>query len=78
MSHSFSTEIQGNSYDLNAVQKELKHTHERMINHYMEHTEQTKNVIETHLVGTQDRWLTPDDVIKFGIADEIKMIELPD
>lgn len=77
MSHSFSTEIQGNSYDLHAVQKELKHTHERMVNHYIKHTELTKHMIETHLVGTQDRWLTPDDVVKFGIADEIKMMELP-
>ena len=78
MSHSFSTEIQGNSYDLNAIQKELKHTHDSMINHYIEHTELTKHMVETHLVGTQDRWLTPDDVVKFGIADKIGMFELPD
>lgn len=78
MSHSFSTEIQGNSYDLNAIQKELKHTHERMVSHYIEHTEQTKHIIETHLIGTQDRWLTPEDVIKFGIADEIRKISLPE
>ena len=77
MSHSFSTEIQGNSYDLNAIQKELKHTHERMINHYMEHTDQTRVSIETHLIGTQDRWLTPEDVVKFGIADSIRPLALP-
>lgn len=77
MSHSFSTEIQGNHFDLQSVQKELEYTHARMVNHYITHTNQTKVTIETHLIGTQDRWLTPQDVVKFGIADEVRRIELP-
>jgi len=72
MSHTWSWGANGNSHDLEAIQKEFAQSTERMIAHYKKCTGKTEKYIKTHLVGHTDAWLTPAEALKHGLIDEIK------
>ncbi|MDZ4695811.1 MAG: ATP-dependent Clp protease proteolytic subunit [Deltaproteobacteria bacterium] len=73
LSHRFSWWAVGNHSELLMQRKEIDLTHQRILAHYRQHTRlKTDDAIQTHLLRDVDSWLTPDEAVKFGIADIIE------
>jgi ATP-dependent Clp protease, protease subunit len=71
MSHQYSWGAIGNHSDLLAVRKEQDVTMEKILKHYKETTKLSEKVILSNLLKEHDVWLTPEEAIKFNIADKI-------
>ena len=73
LSHRFSAMTVGNHSQLLAGRKELDLEHDRIVNHYLSYTNiNSKDELEEYLLRDVDTWLTPDEAVKFGIADIIE------
>ena len=47
--------------------------HERIVNHYLSYTNiDSKDKLEQYLLRDVDTWLTPEEAIKYEIADIIE------
>lgn len=75
MSHTYSTDVGGNHWDIKEVQRELQNTQDRILSQYMACTGLPKNKIIKELIGRSDRWLNPAQVVEYGIADRISKVE---
>jgi ATP-dependent protease ClpP protease subunit len=42
-----------------------------MLSHYKKCTGKSEKYIRKHLLSPQDEWLTPEEVVKHGIADSV-------
>jgi len=71
MSHQYSWGAVGNHSDLLAVRKEQDVTMAKILKHYKETTKLSEKVITANLLKEHDVWLTPEEAIKFHIADKI-------
>lgn len=71
MSHVYSAGSGGKEFDLYARVKSFKQTSSNMINHYKKCTGKSEKYIRTHLLPAEDVWLSPEEVIKHGVADQI-------
>jgi ATP-dependent Clp protease protease subunit len=71
MSHLYSWGTAGSHNNLISANKEFNSIYDRMLKHYMNCTGLTKKVIEKELLCEHDVWLTSDEAVKYGIADEI-------
>jgi ATP-dependent Clp protease protease subunit len=77
LSHRFSDRAGGNHSQLVACRKEQDMTHERIVNHYIQCTSvKTREELESTLLLPVDTWLSPEEAIKYGIADVIDSIKL--
>lgn len=75
LSHRFSAITGGNHSQLIAFRKELDLEHERIVNHYLSYTNiESKSELEKYLLQDVDTWLTPEEAVKFGIADIIEPV----
>jgi ATP-dependent Clp protease protease subunit len=71
MSHTYSWGSGGKEHELYAIQKEFELSSERMLSHYKKCTGKSEKYIRKHLLSPQDDWLTPEEVVKHGIADSV-------
>lgn len=71
MSHPFSTMIGGTYHDLLNSQRELNFTHKRILDNYKKCTDMSEKKIMKKLLGNVDSWLSPEEAVKYGIADRI-------
>lgn len=71
MSHVYSAGSKGKEFDLYARVKSFEQTSNNMIQHYKKCTGKTETYIRKNLLPAEDVWLTPEEVIKHGIADNI-------
>jgi len=71
MSHQYSWGSKGKEHELYAITKQFEISSERMVSHYKKCTKKSETYIRKHLLSPTDAWLTTDEVIKHGIADEI-------
>ncbi len=72
LSHRFFSISAGNHSELIARRKEEDFLHERLIEHYIAHSNiQTKEEVEAILLRDVDTWLTPEEAIGYGIADNV-------
>ena len=72
MSHRFIGGHRDTQPNLIAHTKENELTHERMVKHYLRHTKiKNKATLEKTLLRESDVWLTPEEAVKYGIADKI-------
>ncbi len=74
MSHTYSWGSGGKEHELYAIQKEFEMSSKRMMDHYKKCTGKTEKYIRKHLLSPQDEWLTPEECVQHGLADEIKEI----
>jgi ATP-dependent Clp protease, protease subunit len=74
LSHQWSWGRGGKEHELFAVQKEFEMTRDRMIEHYKRCTGMTEKNIKQYLLPAHDVWLTAEEAVKYGIADEIRKI----
>ena len=71
MSHQYSWGSKGKEHELYGIVKEFEMASERMIEHLPEMHRQKRALHSQHLLGATDEWLTPEEVVKHGIADKI-------
>ena len=69
MCHQYSCAAEGKHHDLKAYGKEMESTNKRMANILKEATDLDLKTIRAKLLPPTDVWMTPDDLIVFGIAD---------
>lgn len=69
--HQFSMEQEGKSHEIQATMKEVEYCNEKMINVISESCNLRKDNIKKKLLPPSDVWLTPEEVMKFKLADNI-------
>lgn len=73
LSHRFSAMSIGNHSELLAKRKEEDLMHERLVQHYLEHTSlKTEAEVIEKLLRDVDTWLTAKEAVAWGIADVIQ------
>jgi ATP-dependent Clp protease protease subunit len=71
LSHQYSWGAAGTHSDLLAVRKQQDLNMVKILKHYKETTGMTEKAILKNLLGEHDIWLTPEEAVKFNIADNI-------
>jgi len=74
LSHQYSWGSRGKEHELYAVMREFELSTERMLEHYKKCTGLNEKKIREILLPPQDVWLSADEAVKYGIADEIKRV----
>lgn len=74
LSHRYAGGAQGNHSQLVASRKEQDLMHQRIINHYLQHTAlKTEKELNAKLLRDVDTWLTPEEAVALGIADIVEV-----
>jgi ATP-dependent Clp protease protease subunit len=72
MSHEFSGGTRGQYHDMIDAQAHMEWTNQKLLEHYMKCTGKKEPYIRKHLLAPKtDHWLTPEEAVKHGIADEV-------
>jgi ATP-dependent Clp protease protease subunit len=71
MSHQYSWGAMGKHSDLLAVRKEQDFAAAKILKHYKETTGLTDKVISKNLLQEHDTWLSPEEAVKYNMADKI-------
>jgi ATP-dependent Clp protease protease subunit len=74
LSHQYSWGSRGKEHELFATMREFELSSERMIAHYRKCTGLTEKKIREVLLPAEDVWLSAEEAIKYGIADEIREV----
>lgn len=69
--HTFTSLSWGTSHDLAIKSNQDKVIFNRMIEHYMKHTNLSKKQVKDICLGYTDRYLTPKECLKYGFVDAI-------
>lgn len=73
LSHRYYALAIGNHSQLLAGRKEQDLEHQRIVDHYLRYSNlKTKEELEQYLLRDVDSWLTPDEAVKFGLADQVE------
>ena len=75
MSHQFAWANHGKYHELMATVKEYNHIQERLLNHYEKCTKLKRKEIVEKLLIPSDVWLSPEQAVKYGIADKVKELK---
>jgi len=75
MSHQFAWANHGKYHELMATVKEYNHIQERLLNHYEKCTKLKRKEIVDKLLIPSDVWLSPEQAVKYGIADKVKELK---
>jgi len=71
MSHQYAWGSRGKEHELMGKIKEFEMSTFRMLEHYKKCTGKSEKYIRKHLLPETDQWLSPEETVKHGIADEI-------
>lgn len=69
MCHQYSDDIEGKHHDIKSKFKEIELTNTRMINILKENTGLDTRIIKSKLLNATDVWLTAEELIELGVAD---------
>lgn len=73
LSHQWRTPgVGGTESDINATQVEFKNLSERILVHYEKHSGNDQSLIRKELLSSNDRWLTAQETINFGLVDKLE------
>lgn len=73
LSHRYSAWAMGTHSDLVATRKEQDLAHNRIVNHYIQHTGvKTEEDLNKALLRDVDTWLTAEETVRLGIADIVQ------
>lgn len=75
MSHQFSSGSGGKEHELVAIVKEFQLTSDRIISHYKKCTGLSEKIIKEKLLPHQDVYLSAEEAVEYGIADNIKTLK---
>ena len=73
LSHQYSWGSHGKEHELFARVREFELTSERMMAHYKKCTGMSEEKIRKYLLPEKDVWLSAEEAVRYGIADEIKL-----
>ena len=73
LSHQFSSWSEGKNHELISRNKQFQLTDDLMVRHYKECTGAKEAVVRKYLLPTTDVWLTAEDAVKYGLADEVAL-----
>jgi len=71
LSHQFSWGMVGKEHELVASVREIDLTKKRVFDHYKKHTKQSDATIKKYLLPAEDCWLSGNEAVKWGLADNI-------
>ena len=72
MSHEFSGGTRGQYHDMVESRKHMDWTNEKLMEHYIKCTGKKEPYIRKHMLAPKtDHWLTPEEAVKHGIADQV-------
>jgi ATP-dependent Clp endopeptidase proteolytic subunit ClpP len=71
MCHQYSDSYEGKHHDIKSRYRENELTNTRMINILKQNTGLDTRTIKTKLLGATDTWLTAEELIELGIADDL-------
>ena len=71
LSHQFFWGSIGKEHELMSTMKEINNLSSRLIEHYKKCTGLTEKDIKKYLLPAEDVWLTANEAVKYGVADEI-------
>ena len=71
MCHQYSGAMLGKNHDMEAYIKEMELTNTRLVNVLTEVTGLDSKVVKSKLLPPSDVWMTPEELIKYGVADII-------
>jgi ATP-dependent Clp protease protease subunit len=75
LSHRYLTLTMGNYSQLIAGRKEEDLMHSRIVDHYLQHsTLKSKEELEQTLLRDVDTWLSPEEAVKYGVADVVESL----
>ena len=73
LSHRYFSLIGGNYSSLVAARVEEDLMHQRIVNHYIQHSAiKTEEELNAKLLRDVDTWLTPEQAVEYGLADIIQ------
>ena len=73
LSHRFSTMSWGNHSQLIANRKIEDQLHERIVQHYLKHTNVAdRTALEQSILGDVDYWMDPSEALEYGLIDIIE------
>jgi ATP-dependent Clp protease protease subunit len=73
LSHRYSAWAVGTHSDLVATRKEQDLAHNRIVNHYIQHSAvKTEEELNRLLLRDVDTWLTADETVRLGLADIVQ------
>lgn len=73
LSHRFSAWAFGTHSELVASRREQDLAHNRIVNHYLQHTAvKSEEELNRTLLRDVDTWLTPGEAVRYGIADVVQ------
>jgi ATP-dependent Clp protease protease subunit len=76
LSHRFTSFNMGNHSQLIASRKEEDLEHTRIVDHYLSYSSiKDKGQLEEYLLRDVDTWLSPDEAIKYGLADMVEPLK---
>jgi len=76
LSHRFSSMSWGNHSQLVANRKIEDQLHERIVNHYLQHTSVTdKTALEQSILGDVDYWMDSKEALDFGLIDIVEPLK---
>ena len=71
LSHQYQWGSYDKYHELMSIVGEFKNIHKRFIRHYKKCTGLSKKEIKKYLLPAKDVWLTAQDAVDLGMADEI-------
>jgi ATP-dependent Clp protease protease subunit len=71
MCHQYSWGVEGRYQDLKAIKPEIDNIQKRLEDHYCDRTGIDRNILKNELFGNADKWLTPQQAKKIGLADSV-------
>jgi ATP-dependent Clp protease protease subunit len=71
MCHQYSAEIAGKHHDIKSHFTESELMNTRMVSVLQKNSEMDVRTIKNKLLGATDAWLTPAQLIEFGLADKL-------
>lgn len=72
MAHQFSSETWGKMHELVAARSMHDKLDNQFVQHFLKHSTMNEKQIRDILMGPSDRYLTPEECIKYGLADQIR------
>lgn len=74
LSHQYSWGSRGKEHELFAIVREFEMSTQRMMEHYKKCTGLSEKKIRELLLPAEDVWLSAEEAVKYGIADEIRSV----
>lgn len=71
LSHQYTWGIHGKEHELMSTVTEFNNTSDRILKHYRKCTDLSEKDIKKYLLPPHDVWLTAQEAVKYGIADQI-------